>query len=223
MRMLVVFKKGARLRHIGHLDLLRTMQRALRRSELPVAYSQGFNPHLLCTFASALSVGAAGEREIMDVKLAAETDAETFKMKLSPALPQDIVIKELIPIEDSHPAPMSLLYAAGYEAEFSDEDYQTFFSAIDPLMIQEEITALRKTKKGMKPCDIKPMVYDLNTDGNKMNMLLALTEQATCKPSMLFDAIKRKAGLEMIPRHTLTRLALYGKNEKGELVPLETL
>ena len=62
--MLAVFCKGERLRHIGHLDLMRAMQRALRRSELPVSYSKGFNPHILLTFASALSTGAWGKREI---------------------------------------------------------------------------------------------------------------------------------------------------------------
>ena len=68
MRIIAVFEKSVRLRHIGHLDIQRAVQRGLRRSGLPVAYSQGFNPHILVTFASALSTGACGEREIMDVK-----------------------------------------------------------------------------------------------------------------------------------------------------------
>ena len=70
MRMLAVFEKGERIRHIGHLDIQRSVQRGLRRSGLPVAYSQGFNPHILITFASALSTGACGKREIMDVTMA---------------------------------------------------------------------------------------------------------------------------------------------------------
>ena len=69
MRMFVVFEKGERLRHIGHLDIMRTMQRALRRSGLPVSYSKGFNPHILLGFASALSVGAVGENELMEITL----------------------------------------------------------------------------------------------------------------------------------------------------------
>lgn len=60
--MMAVFEKGERLRHIGHLDIQRAVQRALRRSMLPVAYSNGFNPHILLTFASALSTGYAGRR-----------------------------------------------------------------------------------------------------------------------------------------------------------------
>jgi radical SAM-linked protein len=223
MRMLVVFKKDARLRHIGHLDLLRTMQRALRRSGLPIAYSLGFNPHILNTFASALSVGASGQREIMDVKLYEQVDCEKFKAQLSDALPPDIVIKEVISIEDTHPAPMSLLCAAEYEAVFQGDNCSALSNAIEAVMAQSEIPSMRKTKKGMKACDIKPMIYALKAEGNKIAMLLSLTEQATCKPVMVLEALKEKAGLEMIPRYDLSRLGLYGKNDKGELVPLETL
>ena len=58
--MMAVFEKSPRLRHIGHLDIQRAVQRALRRSGLPVSYSKGFNPHILLTFASALSTGYSG-------------------------------------------------------------------------------------------------------------------------------------------------------------------
>ena len=78
MKMLVVFEKFPRIRHIGHLDLMRAMQRALRRSDLPVKFSQGFNPHMLLTFAAPLSVGMAGNREIMEVPLAAAVTEEAF-------------------------------------------------------------------------------------------------------------------------------------------------
>lgn len=90
MRMMVVFEKGETLRYIGHLDLMRAMQRALRRSELPVSYSKGFNPHILLTFASALSTGAWGKREIMDVTLERDISPETFMEAMNAALPEDL-------------------------------------------------------------------------------------------------------------------------------------
>ena len=86
MKMIVVFEKAPRLRHIGHLDLMRAMQRALRRSGLPLRYSQGFNPHILLTFAAPLSVGMPGRREIMEVPLAEDMTGEAFLSRLSPAL-----------------------------------------------------------------------------------------------------------------------------------------
>ena len=71
--MILEFRKGDIVRHLGLLDLQRTMQRALRRSNLPVAYSKGFNPHMVMSFASALSSGIAGDAELLDVSLSGET------------------------------------------------------------------------------------------------------------------------------------------------------
>ena len=88
--MMAVFEKSERLRHIGHLDIQRAMQRALRRSGLPVSYSKGFNPHILLTFASALSTGAIGEKEIMDVSLNEDVTAEAFLAAMNEALPPDM-------------------------------------------------------------------------------------------------------------------------------------
>ena len=72
MRMLVEFRKDDIVRHLGLLDLQRTMQRALRRSGLPIKYSSGFNPHIVMSFASALSTGIPGDAELLDVSLSGE-------------------------------------------------------------------------------------------------------------------------------------------------------
>ena len=76
MKAWITFEKKPRLRHIGHLDLMRAMQRALRRSGLPIAYSNGFNPHIVMSFASALSSGIPGDAELLDVSLKGEATAE---------------------------------------------------------------------------------------------------------------------------------------------------
>ena len=90
MRMLAVFEKGERIRHIGHLDIQRSVQRGLRRSGLPVAYSNGFSPHILVTFASALSTGACGKREIMDVTMAEDVDEQEFLARMNQAIRQGV-------------------------------------------------------------------------------------------------------------------------------------
>lgn len=227
MRMLAVFEKGWRLRHIGHLDLMRTMHRALRRTALPVAYSRGFNPHMLVSFASALSVGVAGEREIMDVALAREVSEADFMAELSRALPPDLVLRQAVAVPDQHPAPMALLAAASYRAFFPGEAAQPLWEAIAPLLARGEIQAMRKSKSGLKPCDIRPMILSLagrcEADGVVMEMTLALREQATCKPELVLNALREQAGLEACPRCELVRTALWGQNDQGALVPLERL
>lgn len=219
MKMLVVFEKKERLRHVGHLDLMRAMQRALRRSGVPVAFSQGFNPHLLVTFAAPLSVGMPGRREVMEVPLSAEISEEDFKEKLRAALPPELPCLAVRAVDDRHPAPMALLYAAGYQVTLK-EHAEEILAAIPALLARDSVMMLKKTKSGEKMADIRPMIYDLKplaADG--FDCLLALREAAACKPELLMDALTAEAGLAERPRYLCTRTQLLGEG----FVPLELL
>jgi len=219
MKMLVVFEKAPRIRHIGHLDLMRAMQRALRRSGLPVRFSQGFNPHLLLTFAAPLSVGMAGQREIMEVPLGADVTEDEFLTKLNAALPPELPCLFARIVDDKHPASMASMFAAEYDIAI-DPEGAALCSAVDALLAKESIMAVRKTKSGEKLTDIRPMIYELSVSGeNRLHCILALGEKATCKPELLLDALTQEAGLSERPRTQIVRKQLYG----AELVPLEML
>lgn len=226
MRMLVVFEKGEPLRHIGHLDLMRAMQRILRRTGLPVAYSQGFNPHMLVNFAAPLSVGASGLREIMDVALTAEVAEEVFLTKLNTALPPALKAVAARVVLDSYPAPMSRLVAATYEMKIENPAGESLAHAISGFLEKSEIPAMRKTKSGEKPCDIRPMIYMLTAlpagDGCVLTATLALREDATCKPDMLIKALSDSSKITF-PSYSLVRTCLLGKGSDGEFKPLESL
>ena len=219
MKMLVVFEKGDRLRHIGHLDLLRTMQRALRRSDLPLQYSQGFNPHILLNFAAPLSVGMPGSREIMEVPVNKDIPAKQFAEQLKKALPPDLKCISARAVDDRHPAPMALLKAAIYE--ISLENGEALLNAVPDFLKQKEIPAIRKTKSGEKSCDLRPMIYELKVEDGKLMAMLALCEAATCKPDLLLTALSSFAGVEK-PRAYIIRRQLLGE-WNGILVPLENL
>ena len=218
MKMIVVFEKAPRLRHIGHLDLMRAMQRALRRSGLPLRYSQGFNPHILLTFAAPLSVGMPGRREIMEVPLDQDVPVKEFIDKLSAALPPDLPVLSARPVDDRHPAPMAQLAAAAYEAEFTDAP-GNMQEIIDGFLAQAEINVMRKTKSGLKPADIRPMIFDLRWVKGKLRMVLSLSEKATCKPDLLLQSLFEFAGVDR-PRALVTRLQLFCQ-ENGVFKPLE--
>ena len=220
MKMIVVFEKAPRLRHIGHLDLMRAMQRALRRSGLPLCYSQGFNPHILLSFAAPLSVGMPGRREVMEVPIAEEMPTEAFLEKLRAALPPDLPCLSARPVDDRHPAPMALLAAAMYEAKLETVP-EGLEGAIGRYLSQSEIPAIRKTKTGLKPCDIRPMIFGLSLTGDTLRFTLALCEKATCKPDLLLESLFSFAGLPR-PRALITRTQLLGERD-GAFVPLEAL
>lgn len=224
MRILAVFEKGERIRHIGHLDIQRSVQRGLRRSGLPVAYSQGFNPHILITFAQALSTGACGKREIMDVTMAEEVSAEEFVARMNRAMPPEMQVSEARAVDGKHPSLMGMVRAADYDLMIRDAAIGARLAeAIPAMMAKETIPALRKTKTKLTEVDIKPLILSIRGEGNHVFATLVLTERESCKPQMLLEALKQAAGIEGEVRMLVTRERLLGEDASGSLAPLETL
>lgn len=221
---MAVFEKGIRLRHIGHLDIQRAMMRALRRSGLPVAYSNGYNPHILLTFASALSTGAAGKKEILDVTMAREVSPDDFLQQMNRALPPDLQLSFARALDDKHPAMMALVQAADYTLEIEDANAAAkMIAAIPDFLQQTSILAMRRTKSGMKETDIRPLLVSLTGDGTAIHAVMVLTETLACKPDMLLSALSTFCGLESAPDALIIRNGLLGRDENGELTPLENL
>jgi len=224
MRILAVFEKGERIRHIGHLDIQRSVQRGLRRSGLPVAYSQGFNPHILITFASALSTGACGKREIMDVTMTEEVTAEEFLARINRAMPPEMQVSEARAVDQRYPSLMGLVRAAEYDLLIRDQETGKRLTALIPeFLARDTIPAMRKTKTKLVECDIKPLILSLRGKENHLYATLVLTERESCKPQMLLEALKQQANIEEDVRMLVTRTALLGEDDQGVLVPLEKL
>ena len=112
--MLLQFQKGDIVRHLGLLDLQRTMQRALRRSGLPIAYSNGFNPHIVMSFASALSSGIPGDAELLDVSLKSEATAEECMAAMNRVLPPALQVSRVRMVDDRFPKVSAALRQAEY-------------------------------------------------------------------------------------------------------------
>ena len=221
--MMAVFEKGERLRHIGHLDIQRAMQRALRRSGLPVAYSNGFNPHILLTFASALSTGAAGTNELMETTLTEDVTPEAFLRAMNDALPPDMQLRSCRPLEDRHPALMAMVTAAEYDIRMLNGDIAPKLAAALPqLLAQQHVMAIRKTKSGEKEVDCRPQILSVTAEGDVLHATLVLTERESCKPDMLLKALASLAGTE-VPRVMVVRRRLLGQAPDGTRVPLEEL
>ena len=92
MRMMLLYKKDKTLRHVGHLDLLRTMQRAFRRSGLPMAYSKGFNPHMKTSFGFPLSLGNESLGEYFDLEINEKIEVNDFINRMNNVLPKEMQI-----------------------------------------------------------------------------------------------------------------------------------
>ena len=141
MRMIVRFGKNPRLRFISHLDLQRFFQRALNRTGLPIAYSQGFNPHPVMAFASALALGCTSEYEVLDIKLGAPMGRKRAEEAMRSALPDDLPVIQVKMAEDKLPSLMPMVHASEYLIENSGVTQEM----LDDFNGKSEVMALRKT------------------------------------------------------------------------------
>lgn len=215
MKMLVVFEKMGAHRFLGHLDLQRAMQRALRRSGLPVTYSQGFNPHLQLSFAAPLSVGIQGEREIMEVPLSETISEADFLAKLNDTLPQNMKAKAAVLQEDKVAPAMARMAAATYVLR-PDEHFEQLMAAVPGFLSQERIPFMKRGKAGIREEDLRPLIYNLMAKGDTLVTVLATSSKGTARADLLFTSLCEFAGVAP-PRCLITRTALLDER----FVPLE--
>lgn len=223
MRMLVEFRKDDIVRHLGLLDLQRTMQRALRRSGLPIKYSSGFNPHIVMSFASALSTGIPGDAELLDVSLSGEVTEHECLEAMNRVLPPSLPVTRVRLVEDGFPKVMAALRQAEYRIRLSGEGTEAIVSAIPAFLAETEIMAMRKSKRGEALVNIRPMLHALTIEQSgsgeaTLRARVSFVETATLKPDLLLASLAAYANAPL-PRAEIRRTRLLGE-KNGVLTPL---
>ena len=222
MRALIRFGKQPRLRFISHLDLQRFFQRAVNRTGLPIAWSQGFNPHPVMSFGSALALGWTSEYEVIDIKLSAPMGRKRTEDAIRAALPEDLPVLEVRMVDDKHAAPMALVTMSDYRVTLEGENAPAVIAQIPALMARESVTAVKKTKSGEKEINARPMVIDLQATAEGFTARLKLTERESIKPDLLIALLSEMAGVEP-PEARIHRVMLLGEDAEGRPAPLMTL
>jgi len=222
MRMLVRFGKNPRLRFISHLDLQRFLHMALNRTGLPVKYSEGFNPHPLMAFGSALALGWTSDYEVLDVRLSAPMGRKRCEEAMRFALPEDLPVLEVKLLEDRDPSIMQLVYASDYHIRLDGENAQAVKGQVASFLAEEEVLAMKKTKSGEKEINIRPLALNLEVCEDGLNARLMLTEKDALKADLLVKTLAAMAGVEM-PEMRIHRVCLLAKDKEGELKPLMEL
>ena len=222
MRMLIRFGKNPRLRFISHLDLQRFLHMALNRTGLPIKYSEGFNPHPLMAFGSALALGWTSEYELLDVRLSAPMGRKRCEEAMRFALPEDLPVLEVKLLEDRDPSIMQLVYASDYHIRLEGENAEAVKSQVTSFLAMEEVLALKKTKSGEKEINIRPLALNLEVCEDGLNARLMLTEKDALKADLLVKTLAQMAGVEL-PEMRIHRLCLLAKDKEGDLKPLMEL
>ena len=176
MRIRMTYAKLGNLRFIGHLDLQRLFERALRRTNLPLRYTQGFSPHLRINLASALPLGFIGEAEQMDFWLDQEVPLDEVNKRLSKALPAELILKNLQMIDNQQPSLQASLLSSHFEIALpADVDTQALQLKIAALLDQDSLPVQRRKKT----VDLKTLILDWQLVNQAPKPLLKVTMKST--------------------------------------------
>jgi radical SAM-linked protein len=222
------FTKGNEVKYISHLDLMRTFMRAVRRANIPMAYSGGFNPHPEMSFGAPLSVGVISLAEYVDIGLAKEMGLQEIVDGLNQYMPVGIKILGAIELPERFKSAMALITHAKYGIRIKTENMiqEDLRVKVVDFINQESILAKKKQPKKnfqMKIVEIRPMILEMNFLGCNeeycdFECLLQSGSKANLNPEVLMQAFAEYAKLS-INRITITREDVFVESD-GKLVDL---
>lgn len=232
MKIRIKFAKEGTMKFIGHLDIMRYFQKVMRKADVHIRYSEGFSPHQIMSFASPLSVGAESRGEYVDIEvLDTDSSAEMLK-RINEAMVDGMEALSYKLLPDSAANAMSIVAAADYVVRFREghepKDWHAFAAGLEEFLNQKEILVTKKTKKGEREINIRPMIYALSQVDSKEQaifMKIATGSAANLKPDAVMQAYKKSLGEELEPFALLiTRMEVYantGSEDAPEFTALE--
>ncbi|MBQ9413711.1 MAG: DUF2344 domain-containing protein [Clostridia bacterium] len=201
----VKFTKTGRAKYISHLDLNRTMTRVLRRANIPLWYTEGFNRHPYITFAAPLSLGYEGLAEYMDFRLEEPMDSDEIVNRLNATMPDGITVLSAAPAQ----MKVGEIAFASWRLTFPPE----FADRIRELLALDTIPVEKRTKKGgTKTVDIKPHIQNVHVDTDSEKTVLTLDlplGNLALNPALLLSALRK--GGEAVPC-SVVRTGLLAEN-----------
>lgn len=228
MKLRMQITKDKDIRFISHLEYIRTIERAIRRAKIPAAYSEGFNPHMKFSLASALGVGVVSYTEFVEIELAEPMEAEKAAVSLSKALPRGIRIIAGDAVESNHPALMAQAGGAAYRvtlpyAEDITAAAEDFNSRTELLF--KKIAPKKKDK--VKEIDVKfyiPVIAVQQENGQTVfSFDCKITPTGSMKAVDLLNALNEQYDLALpVEKADIERLSLYKVNKKGNKEPMLT-
>ncbi len=234
LRFRIQYEKGSAMRFTSHLDLLRTWERALRRSGLPLAFSQGHHPHIKMSFGPPLPLGFRSRAEVFDLEFSRPPGVDLAE-RLDAVLPEGLRIESFRPILFKVPSLMSQLEGASYRVRFPasflgeagltpDTLPGTLAPRVRDLLAQECVVVRRTSEDKVREFDARPSVAALEVIGEEspaaLDMHLRFTMRAQARPDDVVGLLF--PGLD--PRTVdVERTGLWVEREGHRFDPMEAL
>ncbi|RGY95279.1 TIGR03936 family radical SAM-associated protein [Clostridium sp. AM58-1XD] len=231
MKIRIKFRKQGTMKFIGHLDVMRYFQKAMRRADVDIRYSEGFSPHQIMSFASPLGVGLTSNGEYLDIEVKSSDSSAEMVKRLNEAMVDGFEILSFCLLPDDAKNAMSFVdsadYTIGFRKDREPSDPEAFFNGLLAFYEQDTIIITKKTKKGEKELDIKPLVYELSVvrDSSDQRAPLNFVELGrplifmkvsagsadNLKPELFLQAYCEKTGYEYTPfTFEIQREEVYG-------------
>lgn len=222
--------KGEAVRYISHLDVAGAWEKAVRRAKLPVAYSEGFNPHMKLAFASALPLGVTGEAEYMDLELLERLDLTEIMDRLQAAAPPGLAVRAGRYMPPRTPAMMALINLAEYRITLRATDAQLAAAETAFAAFNAAVTApyTKVTPKSRREIDVKqfveePLVWQRTNEELTLRARVKVTAKGSVKPAEVLAVLQQQFGfpLELLDAALCCRSGLFVEGDVPWLTPLE--
>lgn len=229
MKVRIKFRKFGAVRFIGHLDVMRFFQKAMRRAHIPIAYSEGYSPHMIMSFANPLGIGLSSDGEYFDIELKEWISGSEAVKRLNSVMVEGFEVlsfRQIAP--EKKMTGMAILAAADYQSYLKNGGLSgSFQEKVEEFMSLPEIYIRKQTKRSEKEVDIRAMIYKLKAEENGFYMQVAAGSVQNLKPGLVMDAFCGFLGQPLtaaeFAHHRLEMYADIGEAGEEKLVTLEEL
>lgn len=197
MKARIKFRKYGALRFIGHLDVMRFFQKVMRRADIPIAFTGGYSPHMIMSFASPLGIGLSSDGEYFDIELTEPISSNEAVRRMNEACVEGIEVLSFRKISDEKKMTgMTILAGADYLVSLRKgtlpDDWKEKFREF---MSMPEIRIVKQTKRSEREVDIRPLIYQWELRGDDIFLQLAAGSSENLKPDLVMEAFLNDAGI----------------------------
>jgi radical SAM-linked protein len=200
----VRFTKTGKMRFLSHHDLMRLFERALRRTGLPLRMTEGYNPHPIIAFPTALGLGIESLDEILEFELTSWTSPKGIEKQLGEQLPQGVTVASAEAFDRKQ---RSFVDFVEYEAACPGQE-EGAAGRIRAFLALKECPVERVSDKGSKTVEIRQYVMALDAENDRIYLRIRITDQGTAKPEEVLRAIGLRVDETVRLKKTYTEVAV---------------
>ena len=227
----IKFAKYGAMKFIGHLDMMRFFQKAIRRAGIDIRYSEGFSPHQIMSFAAPLGVGIESSGEYMDIEVQSMTSTEDMKQALNQVMVEGVEVLSVSVLPDNAKNAMASVAAASYRLKMKEGSFPIvdLIGQLQNFYGQKQIPYTKETKKSVVELDLKQGLYEIQADEDgSIHMLVNASSSGNIKPTMVFEKFCEYVKIEIpMSAYQVTRLETYTnlakEGEEHKFVPLASV